>query len=79
LDAKTALGIGPLNGAINAGDHTGAALQTASKLNRHLSLVIERIEVCRAGVNAKPFFTALTDFLVEANMRFFVVLKSVQR
>jgi hypothetical protein len=79
LDAKTALGIGPLNGTINAGDHTGAAFQTASKFNHHLSLVVERIEVRRTSINAKPFFAAFTDLLVEANMRFFVILKSIER
>jgi hypothetical protein len=79
LDAKTALGIGPLNGTINAGDHAGAAFQTSSKLYHHLSLLIERIEVCRASINAKPFFAALTDLLVESNMGFFVVFKSIER
>jgi len=79
LDAKAALGIDPPNGTIDAGDHTGAAFQTTGKFNGHLSILLERIEVCRAGINAKPFFAALTDFLVEVYMRFFVVLKSVQR
>jgi hypothetical protein len=79
LDTKTALRIGPLNGTINAGDHTSAAFQTAGKFDHYLSLFIKRIKVGRTGINAKPFFAALTDLLVEANMRFFVVLKSVQR
>jgi hypothetical protein len=78
LDTETTLGIGPLNGIINACDHAGAAFQTARKLNHHLSFLIQRIEVCGAGINAKPFFAALADLLVESNVRFFVVLKGIE-
>jgi hypothetical protein len=79
LDTKTALGVCPFNGTINAGDHTSAAFQAAGKFDHYLSLFIKRIEVCWTGINAKPFFAAFTDLLVEANMRFFIVFKGIER
>jgi hypothetical protein len=79
LDTKAALRVRPLNRAINAGDHAGAAFQTTGKFHHHFSLLIKRIKVCRAGINAKPLFAALTDLLVEVNMGFFVVFEGIER
>jgi hypothetical protein len=77
LDAKTTLRVFPLNGFIDAGDHTGPAFQTACKFDYHLSLFTQRIEVCRTGINTEPFFAVLTDLLVEPNMGFLMVFKRI--
>jgi hypothetical protein len=79
LDPEPALGILPFNRTIDAGNHTRAAFQTAGKFDHHLSLFIKGIKVCRAGINAKPLFAALTDLLVEVNMGFFVVFEGIKR
>jgi hypothetical protein len=79
LDTKTALGICPFNRIINAGNHTSTTLQTADKFHLHHPFLIKRIEICRAGINAKPLFAALTDLLVEVNVGFFIVFKGIKR
>jgi hypothetical protein len=79
LDTKTALRIGPLNRAIDTCDHAGATFQTTGEFDHHLSLFVERIEVRWTGINAKSFFAAVTDLLVEPNVGFFVVFKGIER
>ena len=78
LYTETAAGVFPFDGAIDAGDLTGAAFQTTGKLNHHLSLFVKGVKVCRAGVNAESFFAGVADFLIKRNVGLFVILKSIQ-
>jgi hypothetical protein len=78
LYAKSAPGISPFDGAIDASDLAGATFETTCELDHHLSFFIKRIEVCRAGMNTKTFLAVLTDFLVDRDMGLLVVLKSIQ-
>ncbi len=77
MNSESATGIFPLDGAIDTGDLAGAAFQTAGIFDDHLSFLIQRIKVCRAGINTETFFTVMTDFLVKLDMVFFIVLKSI--
>jgi hypothetical protein len=78
LYAESAPGVFPFNGAIDTGDHTGATFQTTGKLDHHLSLLVKRIEVCRAGIDTETFFTVMTDFLVERDMGLPVIFKGIK-
>jgi len=77
LDAKSALGILPVDGAIDTSDHTGAAFQTAGEFDGHLSLLRERIEVGRASIDAEPFLAGFTDLLIEMDVAFLIVFKGI--
>jgi hypothetical protein len=79
LNSKSATGIFPVHGSVNTGDLAGAAFQTAGEFDGHLSLLRERIEVGRAGIDAEPFSAIMADLLVEGDVRFFVIFKSIDR
>ena len=79
LYTKSTPRVFPFDGTIDAGDLAGAAFQTAGKFDNHLSLLGERIEVGRTGVDAEPFSAVMADLLVKSDMRFLVVLKSINR
>ena len=78
LDTKSATGVFPFDGAIDAGDLARAAFQTTGKLNQHFSLFVKGVKVCRASIDTKPFFTIVTNFLVKSDMGFFVVLEGIE-
>jgi hypothetical protein len=78
LNSESATGILPFDRTINTGNLAGAAFQATGIFDHHLSLLIQRIEVCRTGINTKTFFAVVTDFLVNLDMGFFVVFKGVQ-
>jgi phosphatidate phosphatase PAH1 len=77
LNSESTMGIFPFDGTIDTGDLAGAAFQTAGKFDHHLSLLVQSIEVCRTGINAKTFFAVMTDFLVKLDMGFFIILKGI--
>ena len=79
LDAKSAFGISPLDGAVDAGDRTGAAFETTCEFNGHLLLLGEGVEVCRAGIDAESFLAGMTELLIEKDMGLFIVLKGIKR
>ena len=80
LDAKSALGIFPFDGTVvDTGDRTGATFETTGEFNGHLSFLGERVEIRRTGIDAEPFLAGLTDFLVEKDIRLFVVFKGIKR
>jgi hypothetical protein len=79
LYTKSTPRVFPLNGLVDTGDLAGAAFQTAGEFDGHLSLLGERIEVGRAGIDAEPFSAFMADLLVEGDMRFFVVFESIDR
>jgi hypothetical protein len=78
LNTKSTTGIFPLNRTVNTGDLTGTAFQTTGIFDHHLSFLIQSIEICRAGINAKTFFAVMTDFLVKLDMGFLIVFKGIQ-
>jgi hypothetical protein len=78
LHSESTTGIFPFDRTINTGDLTRAAFQTAGIFDGHLFFLVQRIKVCRAGINAKTFFAIMTDFLVKLDMGFFVVFKGIQ-
>jgi len=78
LDAVFTSGVFPFHRAIDAGDHAGAAFETAGKFHHHLSFLIQGVEVCRAGINTEPLLAGLADFLVEEDMGLFIVFESVE-
>jgi hypothetical protein len=77
LNTKSTTGIFPFDRTINTGDLTGTAFQTTGIFDSHLSLLVQSIEVSRAGINTKTFFAVMTDFLVKLDMGFFVVFKGI--
>jgi len=77
LNAKFTTGVFPFDRTIDTGDLTRAAFQTSCELNDHFPLLVERIEVCRTGINAESFFAEMADFLVKGDVCFFIVLKGV--
>jgi len=79
LYTKSTPRVFPLNGLVDTGNHTGAAFQTASEFDGHLSLLRERIEVGRAGIDAEPFSAVMADLLIKRDMRFFVVFERINR
>jgi hypothetical protein len=78
LNAESALGVSPLHGTIDAGDHAGAALETTRILHDHLPFFVEGIEICRTGIDAETFFAWVTDFLVKLDMSFFIILEGIE-
>jgi len=78
LYTESTPGVFPLDGAINTSDLASAAFQTTGKFHHHLTLFIKRVEVCRTGINAEPFFAGVADFLIERDMGFFIVFKSIE-
>ena len=78
LDTKSAFGMFPLYGTIDAGNHAGAAFQTPGKFDGHLSFFAEGVKVCRTGINTESFFTGVTDFLIKGDVAFFVVFKGIE-
>jgi hypothetical protein len=77
LNTKSTPGVFPLDGTIDTGDLAGAAFQTACIFDHHLSFLIQRIKVCRTGINTETFFAAMADFLVKRDMGFFIVFKGI--
>jgi hypothetical protein len=78
LDTEPAPWIFPLDGAIDAGDLAGAAFQTTSKFDYDLFFLVERVKVCRAGINAEMFFAGMAYFLIKSDMTLFVVFKGIK-
>jgi len=78
LYTKATPGIFPLHGTVDTGDLASAAFQASGKLDRHLSLLMKGVKICRARVDAKPFLAYVADFLVQSDMRFLVVFKSIE-
>jgi hypothetical protein len=78
LYTETIPWIFPFHGAVDTSDLAGAAFQTAGKFDHHLSLLGKRIEVCRTGINTETFFAVLTDFLIQSDMRLFIILKGIE-
>ncbi len=68
----------PSHGAIDTGDHTGAAFEATRILHDHLSFLIQGIEIGRAGIDAEPFFAGMASLLIEVDMGLLVVLNSVE-
>ena len=79
LDAVFTSGVFPFHRAIDAGDHAGPAFETAGKFYHHLSLFIQGVKICRTGIDTEPFLAGMADFLIEKNMGFLIVFKSVKR
>ena len=79
LYTKSTPRVFPLNGLVDTGDHAGAAFEATGEFDNHLSLLRERIEVGRAGIDAEPFSAVMADLLVERDVRFLVVLESINR
>jgi len=77
LDTEFTAWIFPSDRAIDAGDHAGATFETAGEFYDHLSLFIKGIEICRAGIDTEPFLAGMADLLVEKDMSFLVVFKSI--
>jgi hypothetical protein len=77
LYTVSTFGIFPLDGAIDAGDHTGATFQATGKFHRHLSLFVQRVKVGRAGINTEPFFAGMADFLIKSDVGLLVVFKGI--
>lgn len=77
LDAVFVAGVMPFDRTIDAGDHAGPAFKAAGELHYHLSLLIQGIEVGRAGIDAEPLLTGATDFLVEKDMGLLIVFKGI--
>jgi hypothetical protein len=71
-------GIFPFHGPVDTGNLASAAFQATGKLDHHLSLFIQGVKVCRAGINAESFFAGVADFLIQGDMGFLVVLKSIK-
>ena len=78
LDSVFTSGIFPFDRTIDASDHAGSAFETAGKFHHHLSFLIQGVEVCRAGIDAESLLAGVTDFLVEKNMGFLIVFKSIE-
>jgi len=78
LYSETTPGIFPFYGPVETGDLTGAAFQTTGKFDHHLSLFVQGVKVCGAGVNAESFFTGVANLLIKSDMGFLVVLKGIQ-
>jgi len=66
-----------LNRAIDTGDLTGSAFQATGKFDHHLSFLVKRIEIGRAGVDTEAFLAGSADFLIELNMALFIVFKGI--
>jgi len=79
LDAKSALGVFPFNGAVDTGNHTGATFKTTREFYGHLPLLGEGVQVCRAGIDAESFLAGVTDLLIKKDVGLFIVLKGIQR
>jgi len=77
LDPVLTAGILPFDGPVNAGDHTRTAFKASGEFDHHLPLLIEGIEVSRAGVDAESLFAIFANGLIENDMSFFVVLKGI--
>ena len=77
LDAKSAFGMVPLDGAIGTGDHAGTAFETTGKLDGHLPFFGESVEISRAGIDAESFLAGMADLLIEKNVGLFIVLKGI--
>jgi hypothetical protein len=77
LNAKTTTRVFPFDRTIDTGDLAGAAFQTSGILDHHLPFFVQRIEVCRTGINAETLLAVMADFLVKRNMGFLVVFKGV--
>ena len=77
LDTEAAAGVFPLDGAVDACDLARAAFQATGKFDDDLPLFVQRIKVCRTGIDAETLFTGVADFLVQRDMGFFVVFKGI--
>jgi len=77
LDPVLTAGILPFHRPVNAGDHTRTAFKASGEFDHHLPLLIEGIEVSRAGVDAESLFAIFANGLIENDMSFFVVLKGI--
>jgi hypothetical protein len=78
LNAAFTPGIGPGDRTIGAGDQAAPAFQTPGKLDLHLSgFFVEGVEICRTGVDAKPFPAGLTGSLVQSDVTLLIVLKGI--
>jgi hypothetical protein len=78
LDAESALGVFPFDGAIDTGNHARATFEATRKFDGHLAFLGEGVQVCRAGIDAEPLLAGLTDLLIKENMRLGIVLKGIQ-
>jgi hypothetical protein len=78
LNAKATTRIFPLDGTINTGDLASAAFQATGIFDNHLLLLVERIKVCRARIDAETFFAVMTDFLIKQDMAFRIVFASIK-
>jgi hypothetical protein len=78
LNTKSTPRVFPFDGTIDAGDLAGAAFQTAGIFDYHLSFLIQRIEVCRAGINTETFFAVMTDFLIDLYVSLFIIFKGIE-
>ena len=79
LNAVFTSGIFPFHRAIDAGDHAGATFETAGKFHHHLSFLIQGVEVCGTGIDTETLLAGMADFLIEKNMGFLIVFKSIKR
>jgi len=78
LDAVFAARIFPFDRAVNAGNHAGATFETTGKFYNHLSLLIQGVEVGWTGVDAESLSARIADLLIEKDMSFLVIFKSIQ-
>ncbi len=78
LDAVFAAGVSPFDRAVNAGNHAGTTFETTGKFYNHLSFLVEGVEVCRASIDAESFLTGVAYVLIEKDMGFLVIFKSIQ-
>ena len=78
LDAVLTAGIFPFDRTIDASDHAGATFETSGKFHHHLSLLIQGVEVCRAGIDTESLLASLADFLVQQDMGLLIVFKSIE-
>jgi hypothetical protein len=77
LDTKSTAGIFPFDRPIDTGDLAGPAFQTSGILDHHLPFFVQRIQVCRTGINAETFFAGMADLLFQRDMGFFIVFKGI--
>jgi hypothetical protein len=78
LNTESTPRVFPPDGPIDAGDLAGSTFQATSKFRHHLSFLVKRVKVGRAGINTEPFFAGLADFLIERDMSLFIIFKSIQ-
>jgi hypothetical protein len=79
LDTKSAFGVVPSDGPIDAGNHARATFEATRKFDGHLPFLSQGVKVCRTGIDAESFFTGVADFLIEMDVGFFVVFECIER